>query len=495
MIVNFLRKKKTVFSTLVLGVFVVMLIVTGCETTEEAVSVPDEPKDTPVEIAPVEVVEVPPVEEVEVPFEIAFAESLQSALESSSIDDALSLFNDLPAEYANDKDLNYLEASLLMSAGKLEEADSMVDDLLITDANNSDLKLLKALLLKEQGNARDSKKMLEEILKQDPTNVEANVEMANTYMSAKNFRLANKHFVEGLKADPEHPASLFGHGLTSWYLRNDDNAKEALNKLVEVEPENSLAWSYLAKLSSERGKYADAVEQLQTAIKYEEDYFSHWLDLGNVYRKMSNEEDAEKAWTRAIEIEPEYFLGYAYRGGLRDEVGDYEGALSDYQNVIKYNPGYYFAYESIGMLYWKDKQWTESRNAFLRAYSASPKNVSYALLISATYLFEGKKLENQEFLREAMKGVDRTSLDYLMLRLYYDGLGDSSVLQKVVNDDSSTTRGKMLFYMAVFYEIKGLQDLANKYYIEVYDMQAPMFFEYRFCEWEVEEMEKNNVTY
>ncbi len=494
MIVTHLQKNKAFF-LFTLCMVVISLMCMGCKTPTDVDTLGDSDKTE----APVTVVEpvpeVPPVPQEELPFEISFATSLQQTLQNGSVEEALELFDEIPSEYAEDKDINFLHASLLLSAGNLNDASNVVSSLQASNPDDTDLQLLQALILKEQGNLKGSRALIEDILKKDPTNIDANVEMANIYMTAKNFRLANQHFVAGLRSDPEDPASLFGHGLTSWYLRNDDAAKDAFNNLVEVEPENSLAWSYLAKLSSERGKYADAVQQLETAIKYEPDYFSHWLDLGSVYLKMFKREDAEKAWTRAIEINPTYFLGYAYRGGLRDEMGDYDGALDDYNNVVKYNPNYYFAYESIGMLYWKDEQWVDSRNAFLRAYEADPDNISYALLISATYQKENNRLANQEFLREAMKTVDRSSLDYQMMRLYYDGLGDNAVLQKVVNEDSTTTRGKMLFYMAVFYEIKGLEDLANKYYIEVTDMQAPMFFEYRFCEWAVEEMQANNVTY
>ena len=95
---------------------------------------------------------------------------------------------------------------------------------------------------------------------------------------------------------------------------------------------------------------------------------------------------------------------------------------------------------------------------------------------------------NKEFLSKAMKGSDKQSLDYLMLRLYYDGLADSAVLNKVVNNNSRTTKGKMLFYMALFYELKGNTPLANKLYLEVADMDSPLFFEYKLTQWAVEKM-------
>ncbi len=494
MIINFLRKKTRFMLNCIMNIVVGGIFLTSCVAMETRIDIPEIERVQPEAIvapeAIVEEIEEPKVEEV--PYTLAFATNLQETLATASIDEALLLFDDIPEEYANDEDLSYLHASLLVSAGVYEEASSLLQELQSSNPDDTDVQFLQAIILKEQGNARESKKVIQDILSKDPTNVAANVEMANTYMYAKNFRLANKHFVEGLRADPEDPAALFGHALTSWYLEDDEVAKNALNKLIEVEPENSLAWAYLGKLEADRGKFEEAIVYMKKAIEYEEDYSSHWLDLGSYYRNANKREEAEEAWSRAIELDPEYFLGYAYRGGVRDEMAKYDGALSDYLNVVKYNPEYYFAYESIGMLYWKEENWVDARNAFLLALDASPRNTSYSLLISATYLKEGKRAENQEFLLDAMRTIDRESLDYLMLRLYYDGVGDSAVLYKVVDEESITTRGRMLFYMALYYELTGLQELANKYYIEVADIQGPMFFEYRFCEWAVEDMKKNN---
>ena len=44
----------------------------------------------------------------------------------------------------------------------------------------------------------------------------------------------------------------------------------------------------------------------------------------------------------------------------------------------------------------------------------------------------------------------------------------------------------MLYYFALYYELKNKEQLALKYYGEVKNMQSPMFFEYRLAEWSLE---------
>ncbi len=425
-------------------------------------------------------------------YNVEFASNLQEILENDSMEKALALFEDIPPEHSDDAELNYLHASLLISSGQLDKANEIVVSMQESDPDNTDLLFLNALILKQRGDTRGSKALIQEILKKDPTNVDANIEMANTFMINKNFRSANRYFAQALNESPEDSAALFGYSMTSWYLENDEIALQSLSKLVELEPENSIAWAYLAKFSADKGKYNEAVESIEKAIELDTNYYYHWLDLGSYYRNLNEPEKAEKAWTQAIEIDPEYFLGYAYRGGIRDEMRNYNGALADYQNVIKYNPEYYFAYETSALLYWREERWVDARNSFLMALDANKNNISYALMVSATYQKEGKIVENKDFLAQVMKTMDKSSLDYLVVRLYYDGLGDSSVLNKVVNTSSNTERGRMLFYMALFYELHGHTTLANKYYLEITDIEAPMFFEYRMSEWAVERMKENN---
>ncbi len=467
-------------------ILTISILLFSCETTKEIIES---------EIIPEVSEPIPTVEKEADKEEFTvndFAIDLQQTLKSKSLEEALLLFENIPEELKDDPELNYLEASLLISSGDTEKSTNIINKLLLEDPTNTDIQFLQALIYKQDGKANDSKIVLDTILKEDPTNVDANVEVANLYMSKNNFSVADKYFLQALEGDEKSPAGLFGHALASWYMKNDDEAEKTLVKLLDVYPENSMAWAYLSKFKADKGNYTEAVEHMEKAVEYDPNYYFNWLDLGSYYQKINNIEKTEYAWTRAIEIDPEYFLAYAYRGGMRDEHNDYSGALSDYENVITYNPDYYFAYEAMGQLYWKEKNWQEARNSFLKAYQKNPKNSSYALMISATYHKEEKSFENKEFLKSALKNVDRNSLDYQVLRLYYDGIGDSAVLTKVVNEENSTTRGRMLFYMALFYEIKDLDHLATQYYLEVVDMQAPMFFEYRLCEWAIEEKKSTN---
>jgi len=61
-------------------------------------------------------------------------------------------------------------------------------------------------------------------------------------------------------------------------------------------------------------------------------------------------------------------------------------------------------------------------------------------------------------------------------------------VQKARNDSASSgsisnKSGKYLYYLALYYDLKGDVSLAQKYYVEVCAIQSPMFFEYRLAKW------------
>ena len=54
------------------------------------------------------------------------------------------------------------------------------------------------------------------------------------------------------------------------------------------------------------------------------------------------------------------------------------------------------------------------------------------------------------------------------------------MLEKETNKNK---RGKMTYYFALYYDLKGIHQVANEYYGKIMQMQTPMFFEYRLAEW------------
>ena len=432
----------------------------------------------------------PAVQEPEVFTTVNFAQRLQKTLDEGTIEDALALFQELPPEYEDDLDMQLIYASLLVSAGKLDEASTVTDKLLASHPENSDVMMLSVMLAKASGDSTAKNAKLKELLKNDPSNSDANVALADDQMLRRNYKLAGQYYRKGLEGDPNHIDALSGYGQASYYNGDDRASRSAFNKILELDPDNSIAYSFLGKLDAADENYYSATKNIEKAIAIDDDILDYWLDYGQYLRYQGKFQEAEAAWIKAKDLKPDYFLGYAYLAGLYDEQNRLDESLEMYRKVVQYNPKYYFAYESIGMLAWNKKNYAESRAAFQKAYTAYSDNISYPLMIAATYLKENNTKDCKTFLTKVMKNRPTDSLEYVMLRLYYDGLADQRVAQKIANESNKNLKGKMMYYYGLFNEINSNKIKKKKYYTDVLALNSTMFFEYRLAEWAVGESMK-----
>lgn len=423
--------------------------------------------------------------------EAGFALKLQAALQSGSLENALALFDTMPESLKANRDLQKLKASLLISAGKNADAQKLISELEQKDSSDLEVKEMKMLLAKASKNASAKSAAIKEILAINPTNPSANVELGGEKVLKKHYKEARAYYMTALKGDENNQDALFGYGQTSYYLNKIEDSRKAFNKILLLDPNNATAYAYIGKLYAEDENYKKAEESVLKAIELNPNGYDFYMDLGTYSRMRGKFDQAEKAWTSAIKIDPNYFLAYAYRGGLYDEQNLYAKALEDYRMVIKTNPKYYFAYEALGILAWHEENYAEARASFEKAYSYYPKSISYPLIIAACMYKSKRAFEVKPFLQKVMKQYsDRESLEYLMLRLYHD-LGPSNaenlIAQKIIKEDNSTKKGRMSFYMGLYDEIKGHEELSKKMYNEVAALQSPMFFEFRLAEWKVKQ--------
>jgi len=211
--------------------------------------------------------------------------------------------------------------------------------------------------------------------------------------------------------------------------------------------------------------------------------------LGSYYDNQGKSNEAVAAWTKAAELEPDYFLPYAYLAGCYDAQDKYVEALENYYKVIQSNPKYYYAYESAAILEYHQGNYDEAIKLFNVAYSYS-KSYSYKLLIAASYFKKNDSFNAKKTITEVLKTLNRDSTEYNMARMFGDSYSrnaETTLLGKINKEDNSTKKGKMLFYMGLYYEIFGSKELADDYYTKVANMKAPMFFEYRLAKWGLEE--------
>lgn len=87
-----------------------------------------------------------------------------------------------------------------------------------------------------------------------------------------------------------------------------DEALDAFQHAVDLEPENGQAYGNLARTLITQNKYREAIPLLQKSIdllKDEKDKAAAWNRLGNVYRKLNDYDNAIKAYQKAVVLADE----------------------------------------------------------------------------------------------------------------------------------------------------------------------------------------------
>ena len=420
------------------------------------------------------------------PPDVVFVKNLQESLNKNDMQGALASFETMPDSLKNDTDLQILHASILVSAGRGKEAAAIGDALQAKDGSNVSVLELNSQIAAANGDKNKENVLIKQILTVDPYNTSANIQKAGQQVLWHKYKPAYDYYKKALKNEPDNPDALFGCAQMAYYLDNIPEAKATLQKILDKDSKNAMALAYMGKIAAENENNLQATKYIQEAISSDPGNYDFYLDLGTYQAKQENYNEAESAWTTAITIDPTYFLAYAYRAGLYNELKKYKESLADYYSVVKTNPQYYYAYEEIGILEWHEQNWEKARKGFKKALEFSKDNYSYKLMIAATYLKENNIEGCKSFLKNAMRNMDTTSIEYAMLRLYNDQGGinaENYILSKLDKIEKTTPRGKMWYYMGLYYEIKGSEQIATEFFTKIMNMQTPMFFEYELAEW------------
>ena len=418
-----------------------------------------------------------------------FIIKLQQTLAGGDVKQALALYDEVPENFANDTDLLVLKASLLISDNQLNDAKAICIDLNQKNPSDATVIELLAYIAKLQGDSGNQNKYLKMLLAQDQYNVTANVELAQGMFENKNYQQARLYYKKALVRDPNNEEVLFGLGQTDYFLGSKDPSKdkeseETFKKILENNPKYAPAYSYLGKLAAADYRYKKASDYVKQAIELDSTNYNYFIDYGMYESNLGHYEEAIKAWSDAIAIQPQYFLAYAYRAGIYDEQNQIDKAVADYKSVVAYNPNYYFAYESLGILSLKSGDWTTARESFEKCFEMDKTgNISYPLMITYCYYKEGNKLKAKSFSDKVLRKLDRNSIDYAMLRVWHDESGEMPLPQKIAALDNASKKGKMYFYLGLYYESFGGIEIARENYTKVISMHNPMFFEYRLAEW------------
>lgn len=153
------------------------------------------------------------------------------------------------------------------------------------------------------GLARDGYSRL---LESDPENIQVRFNLAAAYERLGDFDKAESHFKRILERAPDNALALNYLG----YMYADsgiklDEAKEMIEKALEIEPDNGAYLDSHAWVLYKLGRYDEAIDAMNSAIERQQDDAILFDHRGDIYAALNESGKAKENWRKALEFDPD----------------------------------------------------------------------------------------------------------------------------------------------------------------------------------------------
>jgi tetratricopeptide (TPR) repeat protein len=192
-------------------------------------------------------------------------------------------------------------------------------------------------------------------------------------------------------------------------LNRFPEARDTLQKLVTVDPENIPARFDLAGLSHLLGDDRSAIEQYQQILERQSGHVMANFNLGSIFLARASYPDAVRRLKVAVENDPTFLdarinLAQAYLG--RNE---YELAKKEYEQALQLNPENMQAILGLGMIYQRQGNFIEAERYLRDAVEAAPNSDQVRVLLAKLYLQKGNLTSA---IRELEKAIELNSKNF-----------------------------------------------------------------------------------
>lgn len=174
----------------------------------------------------------------------------------------------------------------------------------------------------------------------DPNLVDAHCYIAKSYLyDYYEFDNAIEALNNALSIDPNHTLALSTMGDAYSMFENHDKAKECYNKVITLDPNNFWAYFNRAHSKGMDKDYQGALNDFSSAIVIDPNFYNTYYHRANIKECMGDLEGAIADMTKSIELEPNYSTAIYLRAFLKANIFDYSGALSDINATIALSKG------------------------------------------------------------------------------------------------------------------------------------------------------------
>ena len=127
-------------------------------------------------------------------------------------------------------------------------------------------------------------------------------------------------------------------GIAYMDLREWDNAEKAMQRAVEIKPDNGAAMIYLGEVYWRQKRYPDAEQTLRDGLKLDEKSWHGQFTLGRLYWDMGEVAKAGGPIGKTLQLKPDLAEAHLLAGNILLRVNQRERALVEYREYLRLAP-------------------------------------------------------------------------------------------------------------------------------------------------------------
>jgi len=222
---------------------------------------------------------------------------------------------------------------------------------------------------------------------------------------------------------------FFAKGFVLGELKEYDQAIEANQKALEINPKHDKAYNNMGRAYDRKGEYDQAIEAYQKAVEINPKKDGAYNNMGIAYGNKKEYDKEIEAYQKAVEINPKKDEAYNNMGIAYYKKGEYDQAIDAYEKAIEINPKRDEAYYNMGIAYRKKGEYDQAIEAYQKAIEINPKDDE-----AYTNLFELQLTKNQPFdqpleqkYKELFQNKKESFVHYEMLKILQDMVQNQEV--------------------------------------------------------------------
>lgn len=217
--------------------------------------------------------------------------------------------------------------------GRFKEASKYLELATSADPSNPELRQVLAQSCLWGKNYSCALDQFKEILRLNPDSAAAHMLTGEALDGLGRTQEAVAEYQEAVKASPREPNVNFGLGYLYWKVRQDEDARTAFSREIELDPDHAHALAYLGDIEMRNGNAEKALDLLQRATRLKNDIRLAYTDLGIIYFEKKDYPNATVALRKAIALDPEHPEAHYRLGRLYTAMGNTTAAKQEFDKV------------------------------------------------------------------------------------------------------------------------------------------------------------------